>query len=238
MVLPLVELVERGRVLIVSPYTNFNVVLALEVVKGLTNAGRRVCLRLEHGLERAEVTITEGSVGGSNNLLIGECREAAELSVMVVDRGERCNECPERCLCVVSSPLPSERRLRQRDWLRVRVRAVAPGLYVLVGRGLLQLVALSGSSLVPLGIPDEVLTVCREVEERASAFGSVRASHLLRYLVKVRGFTRGRALSAIRRAIAVGVVGYAGGLLYPRVPCSHLEGGGRGKPAGQGPSTL
>ena len=203
------------RCTVVSPYANANTVLALNLALHLGSEGFRTQLCVEAPLAtsiaRGLAEVVRGEVLGYISLGCGAGDFDAKVYVA------------EECGAVdwsgrVYAFLLSGRglsRVRIPDVVVLRVRRVGANTYSISVENSVHLFKLDGFKVVEVPIPEEALLVYRLVKEAVEMFGSPRASEVVKMLRARHGFARERALEAVRKAVAVGLVKYDGKYLTP-----------------------
>ena len=216
------NLIDGNRVAVVSPFFNFNILLALNAVNELVNSsfGRAVVVTLY----RIAPELIDKIIDAGENVTIlngFKCLDnfpiyAAVLDNINADSLIQCFINVEKVL-VIAEKIRSLHRLKSGGWKVYRVKRVNTNTYSLLevnGNGFI-LLKVEGYVINRLQIPDDVLLIYNEVVNRIKEFGSIRASDLLKYMVKKLGYDREYILNAIRKSIAMGIIKYQSGYLIP-----------------------
>lgn len=216
------NIVGMDRVAILSPFTNFNVVLGLNIAYTLSHlVDREIHLTISHSVP-IEV-VREILKECWNVLLLHEfkCIDNSYAHIIIsstVDIEKLLQCCMNTAkVFMIAGRIYQLHRLRDMAWRVYRARRVDSFMYSLVDvhRGVPIILEVKGHYVHQVEIPEDAMLIYREVVDRVSEFGSIKASALLRYMVRTLGYDRDFVLNAIRKSIAIGIVRYQSGYLLP-----------------------
>jgi hypothetical protein len=218
------NLINRNRAVLVSPYINFNILLGLNIINALVDSisgkGIVICsYRVSSELVK-KIIDEYKNIGFLNSFA---CLDNPNVYVIILSNIEADNLL--RCfvnaskLFVLAERVWSLNKLRNAGWSIYRVKRVDQATYSLLSiyEDEVVLLNIKGYAIYQSQIPEDVMLIYREVLNHVREFGSIRASDLLRYMVKVLGYDKEFVLNAIRRSIAIGILGYQSGYLFPKM---------------------
>lgn len=216
------NLVNGDRVAIASPFPNFNILLALNIVNEFMDSPSRRAVVIS--LYRIPPELIDRVIGSGKAIMLFnnfECLDNFYVYVAVLDNVNadsliQCFNGIEKVF-VIAEKIWSLYKLRSAEWRIYRVKRVDTNMYSLLevdGNGFI-LLRIEGHTINRMQIPEDVMLIYNEVVDHIREFGSIKASDLLKYMVKRLGYDREYVLNAIRRSIAMGIIRYQSGYLTP-----------------------
>ncbi len=216
------SLINKDRVALISPFKNFNIVLGLNIANLLSlSTHREVAIVTPYNISSnlvKEIIKNDENVIFSNNF---RCLDKFYAYIMIFDSIEahtllHCFSDVEKVFVLVEKILQIH-KLKNNTWHILRVKRVDLNMYSLLDthRGTPIIVIVKGYSVYQSKIPDDVMLIYRETVNHLKEFGSIKASTLLKYMVKSLGYDRNFILNAIRKSIAIGIIKYQSGYLIP-----------------------
>jgi len=218
------NLVNKNRAILVSPYINFNILLGLNIINELVGSiaekGIVICSYKVSPELVKEIIDEYKNVEFLNSFT---CLNNSNVYVIILSNIEADNLL--RCFVNANKLFAFVERvwflnkLRNAGWSIYRVKRVDQATYSLLNiyEDEVILINIKGNSVYQSQIPEDVMLIYREVVNHVREFGSIKASDLLRYMVKVLGYDKEFVLNGIRRSIAIGILGYQSGYLYPKI---------------------
>jgi len=218
------NLVNKNRAILVSPYINFNILLGLNIINELVGSiaekGIVICSYKVSPELVKEIIDEYKNVEFLNSFT---CLNNSNVYVIILSNIEADNLL--RCFVNANKLFAFVERvrllnkLRNAGWSIYRVKRVDQATYSLLNiyEDEVVLLNIKGNSVYQSQIPEDVMLIYREVVNHVREFGSIKASDLLRYMVKVLGYDKEFVLNGIRRSIAIGILGYQSGYLYPKI---------------------
>uniref|UniRef100_A0A7C5XMA3 Uncharacterized protein n=1 Tax=Ignisphaera aggregans TaxID=334771 RepID=A0A7C5XMA3_9CREN len=208
----------------VSPYINFNILLGLNIINELVGSiaekGIVICSYKVSSELVKEIIDEYKDVVFLNSFT---CLNNSNVYVIILSNIEadsllRCFVNADK-LFVLVEKVWSLNKLRNAGWSIYRVKRVDQATYSLLNiyEDEVVLLNIKGYAIYQSQIPEDVILIYREVVNHVREFGSIKASDLLRYMVKVLGYDKEFILNAIRRSIAIGILGYQSGYLFPKI---------------------
>ena len=218
------NLINRNRAILVSPYINFNILLGLNIINELVGSiaekGIVICSYKVSSELVKEIIDEYKDVVFLNSFT---CLNNSNVYVIILSNIEadsllRCFVNADK-LFVLVEKVWSLNKLRNSGWSIYRVKRVDQATYSLLNiyEDEVVLLNIKGYAIYQSQIPEDVILIYREVVNHVREFGSIKASDLLRYMVKVLGYDKEFILNAIRRSIAIGILGYQSGYLFPKI---------------------
>ncbi|MCS7110696.1 MAG: hypothetical protein N3D82_01885 [Ignisphaera sp.] len=218
----LTDLISRDRVIVISPFTNFNVILGLNIAYTLMCSNcREISIIISYSVSLS--VIREVIKNDKGVLFTREFKCLDNLCACVVVsnsiEAEKLLYCFRKTskVFVLVNRVHQLHKLRNSAWNTYRVRRVDPNTYSLVSTDgdAPIILGVKGYSIHQTAIPEDALLIYREVTNYVKEFGTIRASDLVRYMVKILGYDRDFVLNAVRKSIAIGIIRYQSGYLIP-----------------------
>ena len=207
------EIISHGNSIIISKYTNFNIVLAYKLYEEAFRRGFKPCLQILDSYALYYAKRVCGEIGSYEN----QC----DISIIIANTYSLClpyKTNSNRVICIVSS-FSHRTHNKLSSYNMYKVSNVKENIYRISNLGsgdrekVFSIAEVRMCNLLNYEIPQNVLMICNELRSLASLAGSVKASDFLRYLTRVKGVQREEALEAIRLAISLGLIKYNNGYL-------------------------
>lgn len=216
------NLIDKDRVILISPFKNFNIVLGLNIVNLLLQlTHREIAVVIPYTI--SSNLVKEVIKNGENVIFFNNfrCLNKFYAYIIIFDRIEdstllHCFLDVDKVFIIVERILQIY-KLKNTIWRIFRVRRVDPNTYSLLDiHGDIPIIlTIKDYSIYQSKIPDDVMLIYREVVNHLKEFGSIKASTLLKYMIKNLGYDRDFILNAIRKSIAIGIIKYQSGYLIP-----------------------
>ncbi|MEM2852241.1 MAG: hypothetical protein QW438_03495 [Ignisphaera sp.] len=221
----LTNIINQDRAIIISPFINFNIMLGLNIANELSHlSSKNIVIATSYKIP--SYLIREIIRDGNNILLIDsfKCLDNVYAHIIIlnnIDADELLISCltTTNKIFVLAEKLHRIHKLGNSAWNVYKVRKINPNTYSILDahEGNIVVLGVKGCSIYKLEMPEDVVLIYREVVNHVKEFGSIKASELLRYMVKTLGYDREFVLNAIRRSVAMGIIRYQSGYLIPQI---------------------
>lgn len=223
----LTNIIRQDRAVIISPFINFNIMLGLNIANELSHlSSKNIVIATSYKIPS---DLIREIIKDGNNILLTDsfkCLDNVYAYIIILNNVDA-DELVDRLttinkifkVFVLVEKVRHIHRLGNATWNIYKVRKVNPNTYSILdihGSGIVVL-GVKGCSIYKLEIPEDVILIYREIVNRVKEFGSIKASELLRYMVKTLGYDREFVLNAIRRSVAMGIIKYQSGYLIPQI---------------------
>ncbi|MDK6029181.1 hypothetical protein QPL79_07375 [Ignisphaera sp. 4213-co] len=207
------DIVTHGKLVFISPYSNFNIVFSLWLSKELNIRGRNPCIYFDDTyIEQAMKNLCK-----DDEVEIHVCASISSNSsciIKVVETLSKCIDSGEACsICLVNSV----RRYNSVGDNKIfyNVRIVKPNLYKISkmeGNRVLGYLFLKMNmcELIEYKLPPDLYIVYDELQEIVNEFGSIKVSDFLKYITKRKNMDKEQVINILRLAISMGIIRYDG----------------------------
>lgn len=220
----LTNIINQDRAVIISPFINFNIILGLNIANELSHlSSKNIVIATSYKIPS---DLIREIVKDSNSILLinsFKCLDNIYAHIIILnnvnaDELVGCLTTINKIFVLVEK-VHHIHKLGNAAWNIYKVRKINPNTYSILDthEGNIVVLGVKGCSVYELEMPEDVILIYREVVNCVKEFGSIKASELLRYMVKTLGYDREFVLNAIRRSIAMGIIRYQSGYLIPQI---------------------
>ncbi|MEM0027389.1 MAG: hypothetical protein QXT53_05450 [Ignisphaera sp.] len=212
------DIIRSGRVVVISPYSNFNIAFSIHLLEGLDNRGIGACI--DFGGSNISEHVVVDLCGDSeirNGLCISSTRQYHVIKI--VDEASNCFGNEGTNVICITSRFGKRPGFEKMSYAVYSVRGCGPNLYRLSrisgGREeFYTFLKIANCRVVEYEIPQDLQYIIDELDVIVRNFGSVKASDFLKYVSKKLNMDRESVLNLIRLGISLGVIKYEGGYLF------------------------
>lgn len=216
------HIIGLGKVIFVSPYTNFNIIVGLRIAQDVATSIRNVYMVCETDLPSTMLSFLDYNtakyvriVKRLNNIDLLQTKPIiiAMLNTIDIDLFNAViNKVHNYYIFIPRFSLPKEKR----DYYTYRVQKIKEELFLMYkDTNEKYLIKVFGNNLEEVSIPDEVINLCNELKELVATFGSVKASNFVKYCSRKFGYSRDECVELLRQAISLKLIKYVDGYLSP-----------------------
>ncbi|MEM1644304.1 MAG: hypothetical protein QXL96_00300 [Ignisphaera sp.] len=216
------RIIELGKAIFISSYTNFNIITSLHIARYLATLTPTVYFVHEVDLPPTALNILDHDVTKSIHVARSlndiDLIQSKPILVAIIDVVNTnvfnvvVNK--TRDFYIFTQKFP--RSKRRRDYHIYRVWKVKEDLFlVYTDNNQKYLFKIFGGSFKEMSIPNEIMRLCDELRELMAAFGAIKASNFVKYCSRKYGYSKETCLELLRQAILLRLIKYVNGYLFP-----------------------
>ncbi len=214
----LYDIQKNKKLVIYSPYSNFNAVLSLWFFKLLVEEGRKPCIHTDD----VHIEYVVNDLCREKYPEIHICVNALKSHDCVINITNSFSKCAgdidvNNCcvICIANDWRPVYNRMHGTIY---QIKRVGSNLYrvLRVENGKAKgyaLLKMQVCEVFQYEMPSDLRIIYEELSEIVNEFGSIKATDFLKYITRKRNMDREHALNMIRLAISMGIIKYSNGHL-------------------------